>query len=177
MTIAPVDSSTARLRFPDGSMIEMRPLRPTDGDDIAAFSRQLSPSSEFRRFLTAGGNVRREWVRRLIQADQTEFLAEGAFAINSFGTTLVAIAESVRPGPDAEIAEFALIAADQWQALGVGSQLARHLAERAKASGVRFWEAFMLSENGAMATVMYRVGPRVYGSAASGVTIAIHELS
>jgi GNAT superfamily N-acetyltransferase len=101
---------------------------------------------------------------------------EGAVATNQFGSSLVAVAESIRYPDRPDIAEFAMVAADPWQNMGVGTLLARHLASRAFDTGVRLWEAFMLAENGAMASVLDSVGPKVDERVEQGLVTAVHQL-
>ena len=178
MTVLP-DTETPNssiLRFPDGSWLELRPLGVMDGGLLGALGNQLSRESEYRRFFSSGRSVYGKWVARLVGADQIGFLVAGAVATNEFGSSLVAVAESVRYPDLPEWAEFALIAADPWQNMGVGTLLARHLAARAFAGGVRFWEAVMLAENRAMASVLESVGPRVDVRVEPGLVTAVHEL-
>jgi len=168
------DSST--LWFPDGSLLELRPLRVSDGRLLAALGSQVSTASEYRRFLSVGNSVYSEWVARLIAADQIDFLVDGVVATNEFGSSLVAVAESIRYPDRPQWAEFALLAADPWQNLGLGTLLARHLATRAYAGGVRFWEAIMLAENMPMVSVLESVGPNVEERVEPGLVTAVHEL-
>ncbi|HEX5694923.1 MAG TPA: hypothetical protein VFZ15_00965 [Acidimicrobiia bacterium] len=165
------------LRFPDGSSLELRPIGVKDGRLLAAMAVHLSGESEFRRFLAPGKSQHRKWVARLVAADQVDVLVHGAVATNAFGSVLVAVAESVRRQDRPDRAEVALVAADPWQNMGVGTLLARHLAASAFATGVRFWEAVMLAENGVMAKVLDSVGPRVTEHLESGLVTVTHELT
>lgn len=62
-----------------------------------------------------------------------------AVAGNEFGSSLIAIAESIRDPGDVQRAEFALAAVDPWQSLGIGTLLTRHVARIAALRGIRFW--------------------------------------
>jgi acetyltransferase len=168
--------NSSTLRFPDGSLLELRPLGVRDGRLLAALGNQLSAESGYRRFLTAGKGVYSKWVARLVGADQVDALVDVAVATNEFGSSLVAVAESIRNPDRPERAEFALVAADPWQNLGVGTLLARHLAARAFAGGVRLWEAVMLADNTPMASVLESVGPKVDERFDSGLVTTVHEL-
>ena len=177
MIEAPTEvGQTGILRFPDGSWLELRPVGVRDGRLLASLAHQLSTESAFRRFLVPGRSLHGQWVARLIAADQVDALVEGAVATNQFGSSLVAVAESIRYPDRPDIAEFALVAADPWQNMGVGTLLARHLAARALDTGVRLWEAIMLSGNGAMAGVLDSVGPKVDERVEQGLVTAVHRL-
>lgn len=163
-------------RFPDGSAIELRPLTIRDGRLVAQFVSQLSEESRYMRFLSSGSQVRSRWVANLINADQRDVLAYGAVAKNEFGSSLVAVAESIRDPGDLQRAEFALAAVDPWQSLGIGTLLTCHVARIAVLRGIRLWETYMLAHNIRMARVMDRVGSRVSFEIDSGLASVIHEL-
>lgn len=168
----PVES----VRFPDGSLIVLRPIGIRDGRLLSNFLTQLSPESEYRRFLSAGRAVRARWVARLINADQVGVLVYGAFAADRFGSSLVAVAESIRVSDDPERAEFAIAAVDPWQNMGIGSLLAGFLADVARGRGVRYWESYMLAENHHVGKVLARLGRRVEMTIDSGISTAVYDL-
>jgi len=143
---------------------------------VSGFLTQLSSESEYKRFMSAGGSARGRWVAGLIKANSSGSLAYGAFASDRFGSSLVAIGESIRLDRDGERAEFALAAIDPWQNMGVGSLLSRLLAEVARSRGVRFWESYMLADNRQMVRLLARLGRRVELVIDSGVSSAVCEL-
>lgn len=177
MTVLAPPHNTELVRFPDGSIIELRPVGMSDGRLISNFVSQLSPESEYRRFLSSGGGVRNQWVANLINADQRDSLVFGAVAVNEFGSSLVAIAESIRDPGDRQRAEFALAAVDPWQNMGIGTLLTRHVARIARSLGIRFWDTYMMAENTQMSRVMNNVGTRVAYSIDAGLAYVVHELS
>lgn len=176
MNLVAPPRETDVVKFLDGSTIEMRPLTTRDGRIISQFIGQLSAESEYKRFLSSGRRVRSEWVAQLVNANQRDYLAYGAVAGNEFGSSLIAIAESIRDPGDVQRAEFALAAVDPWQSLGIGTLLTRHVARIAVLRGIRFWETYMLAENIRMARVMDKVGRRVSFDIDSGLASLIHEL-
>lgn len=173
--LAPV----ARVRevgFADGSMITFRPIGIDDGWLVSSFLAQLSPESEYKRFLHPGGRGHTEWVAGLITADQVDSVVYGAFAHDRFGESLVAVAESIRNPLDPERAEFALAAIDPWQNMGIGTIFGRFLAGVVREAGVRFWEAYMLADNRQMTRVLSRLGRRVEYVVESEAAYALLEL-
>jgi hypothetical protein len=54
MTVAAHSRDPESAPFPDGSMIEIRPIGIRDGRLVSNFVSQLSPESEYERFLSAG---------------------------------------------------------------------------------------------------------------------------
>ena len=174
MTIRRLESSAI---FPDGSSIGMRPLGHGDGRQVSQFRGQMSEESEYFRFLSGGGSQTSSWVPRLLNSDQIDNLAHGAFASNRFGSTLVAIAESIRYKDRPDTAEFAMVAIDSWQGMGVGTLLARHLAANASATGIRFWEAYALSENRRMERLLNRIGTKVETRLDSRLVVTVRDIS
>ena len=168
---------TETVRFADGSLIELRPIGISDGRLISDFVAQLSPETSYRRFLSAGRGVRNQWVARLINADQFDFLVYGAVATNEFGASLVAVAESIRDPDDESRAEFALAAIDPWQNMGIGTLLARHVARVARSSGVILWETYAMAGHPQMAKVMEHVGTQVSLDIDHGLSHALYALS
>lgn len=168
---------TESVHFPDGSVIVLRPIGVRDGRLLSNFLTQLSPESEYRRFLSAGRSVRGRWVARLINADQIGSLVYGAFATNRFGSSLVAVAESVRLEGEPRRAEFAIAAIDPWQNMGIGTLLARFLAGVARDRGIRYWESHSLADNRQVARVLARLGDQVDVVTDSGVSTAVYDLA
>jgi acetyltransferase len=60
--------------------------------------------------------------------------------------------------PDGDSCEFAIVVADEWQTRGVGARLLTLLIEAAKARGFKKMEGEVLAENGAMLSLVKRVG-------------------
>ena len=167
---------TESVGFPDGSVIVLRPITIRDGRLLSNFLTQLSPDSEYRRFLSAGRTVRGRWVAGLINADQVGSLVYGAFATDRFGSSLVAVAESMTLDGDPGRAEFAIAAIDPWQNMGIGTLLARFLAGVARDRGVRYWESYSLADNRQVAGVMARLGEPVQLTVDSGISTAVFDL-
>lgn len=163
--------------FPDGSWVTARQIVRSDGRHVSQFIGQMSEESEYLQFLSSSGNQKTVWVPRLINADQVDHLAYGAFASDRFGSSLVAIAESIRYRDRSDWAEFAIVSSDRWQGMGVGTLLTRHLASRARSTGIRYWEALMLSENRRMERLLARVGTEVATRAGSGLVTTVRDIS
>lgn len=167
---------TETVRFPDGSTIDLRPLGIRDGRLISNFVDQLSPEAEYRRFLSNGSDTRSRWVANLINADQGDSLVFGAVAVNRFGSSLVAIAESISDPGDSQRAEFAQAVVDRWQNKGIGTLLTRHVARIARSKGVRHWQVYLLAENTQMARALSHVGTVVDHKTDSGLATRVYEL-
>lgn len=117
------DLPTTTLKFTDDTTIVMRPISIPDGRLLSGFLGQMSP---------ARGVVRGRWVSSLINADHDDTLVYGAFVTDSFGSSLVAVAQSVRSNESPGCAELTLITTDPWRDLGVGAMLTALVTEAAE---------------------------------------------
>ena len=154
MPSAALFSTTETLH--NGQRAEIRALRPEDREDLLAAVRRTSSQSLYRRFF----GVRREFSE-----------AETAFFLNlDFvkHVALIAVVDEVgrpviagggryittKPG-QAEIA-FAIV--DQFQNLGIGTALLRHLSDLARDAGLKEFVADVLAENAPMLGVFEKSG-------------------
>lgn len=177
MSVLAIKEGERSAIFPDGSSVEMRPIWRGDRRQVAQFIRQISDESEYSRFLSRGGAQTSRWVPRLLDVNQVDDLAYGAFASNRFGSSLVAVAESIRFKDRPEWAEFAIVVTDPWQGTGIGTLLARHLAVRASLNGIRFWEAYRLAENRRMERLLARIGTKVETRLDSRLVVTVRDIS
>jgi len=142
----------------DGSVFEVRALKPADRADLLAALSRTSTQSLFRRFFSVRRNFTEDEVERFTNVDFADHVAllaivkeNGRPAIAGGGRYIM-----VRPG-EAEMA-FAVI--DQYQSRGIGLALLKHLIAIARTSGVRRLTADVLPENAAMLKVFERSGFR-----------------
>jgi RimJ/RimL family protein N-acetyltransferase len=133
-------------RLPDGTPLLLRPISP---DDKALLARGLSELSELsiqRRFLSPKPHFTSAELRYLTEVDGNDHVA---FVAQRPGECyrILGVARWVRLPEDNEIAEIAIVVADDWQGRGVGSLLAEAVAEEARNRGIRRFSATILSDN------------------------------
>ena len=114
----------------DGSIVHVRPVRPQDHGDLAAFYWALSERSRWFRFFSTGVNLE-DQARRAVEVDYRD--AFGLVAVTE--AAIVGHAQYIRM--DAERAEIAFAVADAMQGRGLATVLLAHLAERAHEEGIR----------------------------------------
>jgi drug/metabolite transporter (DMT)-like permease/GNAT superfamily N-acetyltransferase len=128
-----------RTRLRDGRQVLIRPIGPADLEALKRFFVALSPATSRLRFHAAIKEVPERLLREFTKPDQREhvgFIAEADRRAADEAPLLVGEARFVRcPGSDA--AEFALVVADGWRGVGVGSSLTQTLLDHARLSGVR----------------------------------------
>jgi RimJ/RimL family protein N-acetyltransferase len=140
----------------DGRRVEIRALRHEDRDGFVAAIGRSSVESIRRRFFS---------VRRYFSEQEIEFFASVDF-VSRVALTVLADENGrqviigggryavVEPGR-AEVA-FALV--DEYQGLGIGSALMRHLAAIAREAGLKELIAEVLPENAPMLNVFRKSG-------------------
>jgi RimJ/RimL family protein N-acetyltransferase len=140
----------------DGSSVLVRPIRPSDKEELAAGLHRLSERSVQLRFLAPKPAFSETELRYLTEVDGHDHVAFVAERPERPGT-IVAVARYVALGDAAGTAEAAIVVADPLQGLGLGTALADELARAAVRNGVRRFSATMLSENRAAHRLMRRL--------------------
>ena len=136
----------------DGTVVEVRPVRPTDADALRAFHTGLSSNSVRLRFFGAHPRLSAAEVERFTCVDYRDRLA------------LVALVEGRFSGVgrydrgDGGEAEVAFVVADEYQHHGIGTRLLERLAEAARGRGVTSFFAQTLAENRPMLDVFFHSG-------------------
>ncbi len=132
----------------DGSTVHVRPLRPDDRPDLAAFFNRLSPDSRAFRFFSAAADIERA---ATLATDVDYADTYGLVASRGADGRLVGHGTYARGGGDR--AEIAFAVAEELQGRGLATILLAHLAEVAQDNGISEFEAEILPENHRMVEV------------------------
>lgn len=149
----PAPGETIELR--DGSRVRVRPIRPQDKPALSQAFERLSDESRYQRFLSPVPELRPMDLVYLTEVDHHDHEALVAFSLDG---TAVGVARYVRRASQPEAAEFAVTVADDWQRRGLGTVLIGRLGARARAAGVRRFEASVLGENREMLGLLENLG-------------------
>lgn len=152
-----------------GKVVTIRAIRPSDAAGLVDFYARLSPESRRARFFTASTTKRRVDAERL------------AAVSGRYDCVLVAT-DPASDGPErlaavAQLADFgdgveaALVVADDYQGMGLGSILFDHLLRVGEQRGVRRVEATVLSNNNRILRILRQHHARL-GSPENGVQTA-----
>jgi acetyltransferase len=158
MAIHPYPAHFARTAaLSDGRTITLRPIRPEDAEIEQAFVRGLSEESRYLRFMRAIEELTPEMLVRFTQIDYDREMAFVAIFEKDGQEEEIGVARySVEP--DGESAEFAVVVADAWHGLGVGTLLLEALIESARQRGVRELIGEVLPRNRSMLALAERLG-------------------
>lgn len=158
----------------DHSHVVIRPITPRDKDGERAFIEGLSPQTRRYRFL---GQVKCPSEALIEQLTNVDFEHEVAFVavIPDDGGERIIGASRYSTDKTGTQCECAVTVSDQWQNLGLGTLLMRHLIEVAKARGIQRMASIDSGENVHMQELAHLLGfnTRVDPDDATQV---IHEL-
>jgi acetyltransferase len=152
-----------RVQLKDARLVTIRPILPTDLNGLRAFFASLSRATRRLRFHSSISELPEHTLRAFTAINHrahVAFVAEIQDGAVDQRKTLVAEARYVRSG-DSESAEFALVVADNWRRIGLGTTLARILAQRARIAGVLRLYGDVLEDNKAMRGLAHSLGAQL----------------
>jgi GNAT superfamily N-acetyltransferase len=159
----------------DGRRFQVRALKPDDRNAFLAAVGQSSAQSLYRRFFSPVRGFTEAQITRFVDVDFVDHVAliavlgeEGRDVIIGGGRYVV-----VKPGQ----AEVAFVVVDQYQGLGVGSALMRHLGAIARDAGLRELIAEVLADNASMLKVFEKSGLCLSTSREDGVLHIVLRLA
>jgi RimJ/RimL family protein N-acetyltransferase len=159
----------------DGRRMEIRALRPGDRAGLLAAVGRVGAPSLYRRFLGAKHGFTEKEVDFFSNVDFVNHVALVAVMPEDGRETIVGGARYI-VGPPGQ-AEVAFMIVDDYQGLGIGAALMRHLSAIAHAAGIRELIADVLSDNAAMLAVFKKSGFPLSTKRESGVIHVTIELS
>lgn len=150
----------------DGSVAQVRPIRPDDVTLLQEFHERQSDESIYLRFFAPLKHLSDREAARFANVDYRERVA----LIVESGGRMVGVARYDRlTGADGPRAEVAFNIADDFQGRGVGSVLLEHLAAIGAEAGVQEFVADVLPQNRKMMGVFTDAGYAVHRRFDDGV--------
>lgn len=132
----------------DGTLVEIRCIRPSDRELLREGFEQLSPQSRYRRFFSAKDQLTDAELSYLTECDGVDHFALGAAALDDAGREAPAgVARFVRSADDPERAEAAVAVVDHYQNRGIGTLLFQRLIAAARERGITYFCADVLADN------------------------------
>jgi RimJ/RimL family protein N-acetyltransferase len=147
-------SPTKRVRLRDGSSVQIRPIEPEDRESLRAGFDRLSERTRYLRFQAPLPNLSEQQLAYLTDVDHHNH--EALVALDPEHDEGVGVARFVRVGDD--VAECAIVVADDWQGRGLGTVLLDRLAERAREEDIARFTALVLAENADALRLLERLG-------------------
>jgi acetyltransferase len=152
-----------RVRLNDARKVTIRPILASDLDELRTFFAVLSRATRRLRFHCSVQELSECILHEFTAIDHRDhvaFVAEARDTAVEQPPTIVGEARYVRY-PRSESAEFALVVAEGWRRIGLGTSLALTLVRHARVAGVRCLCGDVLYENEAMQGFAHSLGARV----------------
>ena len=146
----------ASVTLRDGSLVRVRPIRASDRDRLVGAFNRLSGESRYRRFFAPLRELSGSTLSYLTEVDHHDH--EALIALSAEGD-MVGVARYVRETPGAPVAEAAITVIDDWHGRGLGRELLRRLAIRARREGVSQFSALVKVENPRALELLRGLGP------------------
>lgn len=153
----------------------IRALRPDDLELERQFVANLSPATLYLRLQYSTNQPNLRDLVRLLDLDYHDRLAVAAIDDSPADAAIAGVARYARLGTS-RVAECAIVVADAWQGLGVGSELMRSLAAAARDRDIDDLEGTTLAENQRIVEWARRFGFGVLTEPHSGglVRVTLH---
>jgi acetyltransferase len=154
LAVRPYPAGLAQTVQLQGQVLQVRPIRPEDGERLKAFYAAASPEDLRLRFFSSRREVPLTELARYSQIDYDRDMT--FIALDSAG----AMAGEVRAvcDPDNISAEFAIHVAGPWQGKGLGRQLLDKLIAYVRSRGTQELVGQCLEQNEGMAALARRCG-------------------
>jgi acetyl coenzyme A synthetase (ADP forming)-like protein len=149
----------------DGDVIQVRPIKAGDADQLIAFHGRLSTESRYFRFFRVKDTLERSEAEFFSNVDYHDRMA--LVAVDS--GLVVGVARYDRMSDEPSVAEVAFVVDDAHQGKGIASELLALLTSYARQNGVNSFRAFVLPENLQMMRVFRNSGYRLSRTLEDGV--------
>ena len=149
---------TTQRTLDNGLSVTFRPIECTDHKEFKEFFKALSPASIHFRFLEIIKDVSNEAVERYCDLDFNQEMA--IVALPKDGGKIIAVARLILSLKDRR-GEFALVIADAWQGLGLGTELLAYLIKIARDYQLQELYCVLSSDNTRMIALAEKFGLKV----------------
>lgn len=142
--------------LPDGLVIPVRPIEPSDAPALQRFHRRLSQESIYLRHFGSVPELSEAQARYFTHLDGVNRFALVALHPEQPSEIIAVVRYDREPGT--ATAEYAALVEDRWQGRGIGMGLTRRLIEAARQRGIERFYALVLPENVRMRALLEDLG-------------------
>lgn len=135
-----------------GKTVQLRPIRPEDGESIKEMVQNMSAESRYFRFMHAINDLSPQMIAQFTKLDYDRQMA--FVAVQDSGKGGVVGVSRYTMNTSREAGEFAISIADDWQGQGLASSLMKLIIEHAQAQGLKALVGDVLTTNAPMRGLM-----------------------
>jgi nucleotide-binding universal stress UspA family protein/RimJ/RimL family protein N-acetyltransferase len=158
--------TTVKLR--DGSLMRLRPIKPSDEKKLLSLFYRLSPDTVYLRFHNPLTQMSKKEVRRFCTVDYDDSFALVATTGEGRKERIVGVIRYYRL-PPGDAAETGIVVEDSYQGKGIGTHLIKQIAAIAGEKGIRRLQGEVLPGNQAVMRLVKNSGFKVGRELDSGV--------
>ncbi len=158
-----------RERLPDGRILHLRPIRPSDRDKLREEFLKLSQESVRERFFSAKLDLTPKELTYFTEVDFNRHVALVAELETDIGLRPAGVGRFVRKQDQPDHCESAITVADALHGLGIGKILLRCLIQCARDLGLRYFDASVLPHNRIMSGLLHKTGLPVSSKMEDGI--------
>ncbi|MCQ4322233.1 GNAT family N-acetyltransferase [Stutzerimonas stutzeri] len=140
----------------NGRHVLIRPLEQSDREREYAFIKRLSPESRHMRFLSQIKEPDTAMLEQLMDTDGKQRMAYIALVHENGQLIEIGISRYAATGE--QECECAVTVADEWQQLGLGKSLMKHLIRSARINGFRYMFSIGAANNVPMQALARSLG-------------------
>ncbi len=152
LVIGPPEFKTTHL-LPDGTLIHLRPIHPTDEPRMSELFYALSRQTMYYRFMSQRKYIPRKEIQNFVFINHRTDVSIVVTLPEAYGDAIIGIG-AYYLNEKTNYAEVAFVVKDDWQSKGIGSFLLKHLTVIAKRNGISGFTAEVLQRNRAMQSVL-----------------------
>jgi GNAT superfamily N-acetyltransferase len=150
--------------------VRIRPIRPADAGLISDGFARLSEESRRLRFLGPKSTLSDAELRYFTDVDHHDH--EALIAVSRLSGRGLGVARFIRLADDPTTADVAVVVADEWQRLGLGSALTARLVDRARCEGIARFSALLALDNEGARRLLRRTRTAIRFIGRDGGTLA-----
>ncbi len=139
-----------------GKLVQLRPIRPEDGESIKSMVKNMSAESRYFRFMHAINELSPQMVAQFTKLDYDRQMA--FVAVSDNGSGQVVGVSRYAMSTDKQSGEFAVSIANDWQGLGLATKLMALIIEHARYQGIKELVGDVLMSNTGMRALMKSMG-------------------
>jgi acetyltransferase len=159
-----LEENATRWIGKDGTEFNIRPIRPHDEPLLVEFHKGLSQRSVFQRYFSPLPLAQRVAHDRLVSICAADFVQQMiliAEQIEASGVNRILGVGGLVKTPGTAEAELAILVADEYQGLGLGTELLRRLLDIGRSTELTRITGYILPENRTMQYIARKLGFQV----------------
>lgn len=154
----------------DGTLINFRPIHPTDPERIKDMFYTLSEESVYLRFMQKLKRIQEKQIHDFVFIDHRNEVTIVGTVPEAHGEDIIAMG-GYYLDPKTNRAEVAFLVRDGWQGKKIATYLLKHLTNIARRSGIAGFVAETLPQNKAMQSVFNNSGLKVKSKLEDGMYV------